>query len=97
MRVIISPLGLQDLAEIIDYIAADNPIAALRLVDDLEAFCNTVIVSNPKIGKPADGLVRGLRVVTKHNYRICYRISGQTIEIARFVHGARELDALFSR
>ena len=96
MRIVISPLGLEDLQAIVDYIASDNPAAAHKLVEDLETFCTETIVSNPQLGKPADDLVPGLRVVTKRNYRICYRVSGETIEIARFVHGAPDLDALFS-
>ncbi len=97
MRVVISSLGLEDLEEIVDYIAADNPAAAHKLVQDLEVFCRETIVSNPKIGKAADDLMPGLRIAAKRNYRICYRIAEGTIEIARFVHGARDLAALFSK
>ena len=97
MRVVVSLFGLEDLREIIEFIAANNRAAAHKLVEDLEVFCRETIVSNPKIGKAADDLMPGLRVAAKRNYRICYRVSEGTIEIARFAHGARDLAALFSR
>ncbi|MEM8688087.1 MAG: type II toxin-antitoxin system RelE/ParE family toxin [Pseudomonadota bacterium] len=96
MRIVISPLGLGDLRQIVRYIAADNPRAARRLVQDLERFCTEAILANPEIGKPADEIMPGLRIATKRNYRICYRVSNKTIEIARVIHGARLLDDLFS-
>ncbi|MEM8646796.1 MAG: type II toxin-antitoxin system RelE/ParE family toxin [Pseudomonadota bacterium] len=95
MRIVISPLGLRDLRQIVRYIAADNPQAAYRLVDDLERFCIDVIRANPEIGKPADEIMPGLRIATKRNYQICYRASEETIEIARVIHGARLLGDQF--
>ena len=53
MKLIWSPLSLQRIQEISDYIAEDNISAANRWIDEL--FEKTKIVkSNPEIGRIAD-------------------------------------------
>ena len=95
MKVDVSEAGQADLDDIVDFIWEQHPNAALAVVEDLRAFIATTLVRNPEIGRRADHLEPGVRVFVKGNYRICYRIRPGILEIIRFVHGARDIEALF--
>ena len=78
-----------NVSEIKAYIAADDPAAALRIgqriVDAAEQ-----LVAFPFSGRP--GRVAGSRelVVTGSPYIIAYRVAGETVQIVRVLHGARQ-------
>lgn len=88
MRVEWHPLAVSDLAELVTYIAADNPSAAYRVHDDLRSQTDR-LVRLPEMGRP--GRVPGTRelVITDTPYIAAYRITGELITILRVLHGAR--------
>ena len=65
------PKAREDRTEIMDYIAQDNPIAALELDEAIEAKTNA-LVDHPKLYKP--GRMKGTReMVIRPNYVVVYR------------------------
>lgn len=88
--------ALDDLTDIHDYIAADNPAAADKLVRQLlDAFDNTA--EFPEMGRAADEIRPGLRLLTRGNYLLIYRLlpDEKIVELVRVVHGARDWPILF--
>ena len=86
-----------DLLDISDYIAQDNRDAAARLVSKFEdAF--EMLARQPRAGHARDDLRPGLRMFPVRRYVIAYHIVEDKecpVEIARVVHGARNLSELF--
>ncbi len=90
------PEAERDLLDCADYIALDNPSAALSfLVRARESM--EQLLRFPFFGRAAefkDPAIADLRVRTVKRYRrylILYRVTPQTIEIVRVIHGARDL------
>lgn len=88
MKVIWTPEALQDRADVWDYIAADNPRAAVRM-DELFSNAAAMLADHPKLGRP--GKSHGTRELVPHeSYRLVYEISGETIWMLALVHTARQ-------
>ncbi|HEY5204289.1 MAG TPA: type II toxin-antitoxin system RelE/ParE family toxin [Roseiarcus sp.] len=89
MRLFWSRRAIDDLRAIEAFIEKNNPTAArtvsLRLIDAVE----TVIATNPNVGRP--GRVPGTRelVVARTSYIVPYRLHSGVIEVLRIYHGAR--------
>lgn len=81
--------ALHDLEDIADYIAQDNPAAALRMVDRVEE-CAAGLADHPERGRT--GRVHGTRelVVTDTPYLVVYRLSASTVDVLRVLHGAQQ-------
>lgn len=88
MRVEWHPLARTDLAELVEYIANDNPSAAYRAHDDIQRQ-TAALAKHPELGRP--GRVRGTRelVVAGTPYVAAYRITGELVTVLRVLHGAR--------
>ncbi len=84
----------QDLDEIFDYIAQDNPPAAARWVYSLEEKCR-MLSDTPGLGRRRNDLAPSLRGFPVGNYVIFYRPMPDGIEILRVLHGARDIPAQF--
>ena len=82
-------VAVDDLEDIADYIAQDNPVAAKRMVTRLWASVQTLAI-HPEAGRP--GRVYGTRelIVSKTPFIVPYRIIGSEIQILRVLHGARQ-------
>jgi toxin ParE1/3/4 len=81
--------AVNDLEELHEYIAKDDPAAAARQLEKvLESVAR--LGNNPNIGRP--GRVKGTRelVITKTPYIAAYRIKDELVEILRVLHGARK-------
>lgn len=89
MALTFAPAAVQDIEDIGDYIAADNPSAAYRFVTDLRARCSGLI-SAPRSGAPRPELWAGLRSVPFRRYVIYYTLEGDAVRIERILHGARD-------
>jgi toxin ParE1/3/4 len=78
-----------DLAEIIGYIANDNPQAARRIKRLLEeAVLPTA--EHPYLHRPSER-IPGLREIVAHpNYIVLYRVTVTCIEVTAVVHARRE-------
>lgn len=88
MRVIWTPEALQDRAEVWDYIAADNPRAAVRM-DELFSDAAARLAEHPKLGR--QGKIQGTRELVLHeSYRLVYEISGEAVWLLALVHTARQ-------
>lgn len=89
MDLVWSRRALHDRQEAIDYIANDNPVAALAQLDAIEHHADRLIL-HPEMGRP--GRIDGTRelVVSKTPYIIVYRLRANRIEIIRLLHGARK-------
>ena len=88
MKVVWTPEALQDRADIWDYIATDNPMAAGRM-DSLFSDAAARLAKHPKLGRP--GKIPGTRELVPHeSYRVVYEISGESVWVLTLVHTARQ-------
>lgn len=94
MRVRFSPSAKADLAAIRSFISQDNPAAAARLIRLIRRRVKESIAAFPEIGESCDQLAPDLRRLVVGNYVIFYRVA-TSVEIARVLHGARDIDTLF--
>ena len=87
MRVLWTLAAEQDRAEILDYIALDNPLAAIRM-DELFGATVGPLAEHPLMGPP--GQVQGTRELIPHeSYRLVYEVQADTVWILALVHTAR--------
>ena len=87
MRVIWTPEAEQDRVDVWDYIAADNPLAAVRM-DTLFSDAAAGLAAHPKLGKA--GKIRGTRELIVHeSYRLVYEIEEERVWVLALVHTAR--------
>lgn len=90
MKVVWRPMAEADRESIFDYIAQDNPSAALELDEEFKAKADNA-ARNPKLYKP--GRVRGTReIVVRPNYVMVYRVEkdGGTLAVLRVLHAAQK-------
>lgn len=85
----LTPQAEADLIAITDYIAADNPTAARRLLDRFHE-CFGLLAMFPQLGVSREEVRPGLRLHPLGNYLILYRQIDTGAEIVRVVHGARQ-------
>lgn len=80
--------ALADITEIYDYIAADDPMAAARVVERIQEAVR-LLARVPHRGRP--GRWPGTRelVIARTSYIVPYRVRGDAIEILRVFHTAR--------
>lgn len=83
----------RDLRAIYDYIAADNPIVARRLIGQLIAAADR-LREFPDSGRPVPRFEQlGVREVISSPYRIAYRSVEGEVRIIKVHHGARLIHA----
>jgi toxin ParE1/3/4 len=88
VRLRYTPQAGRDLADIFDYIAADNPTAAARTLARIEQLAE-LLSRVPFAGRR--GRVSGTREMVEPDlpYIVIYRIRRDALEIVSVVHGAR--------
>ena len=87
MKVLWTPEAYQDRIEIWDYIAADNPQAAITL-DTLFSETVAELALCPLLGQP--GKIPGTREIILHkNYRLVYETRNDVLWLLMLVHTAR--------
>jgi toxin ParE1/3/4 len=87
-----SPLAVQDLEDIVAFVARDKPSAAAELVARLRRTCGT-LASFPEMGAKRDDLLPGLRVFFAGAYAIYYQAAPDGIRVERVLHSARHPNA----
>lgn len=88
MKVFWTRRALQDVEEILSFIAADNPQSAADVADRILQVVQDVLAAQPMIGRP--GRVAGTReYVVQPSYILAYRVIGDSIDILTFRHSAR--------
>lgn len=94
-RLVLSPLALSDLRETWQYIARDNPEAADRVLEALQNSMENLLTS-PSLGRPRPELEEHLRSLASGRYLIFYLFAEPEVRIVRVLHGARDLEAVWS-
>ena len=89
MKIVWSELARQDLRQIFEFIANENPNAARRLLGEIKEQA-IILIDNPQIGRP--GRVEGTRelVLSGTNYILPYRVKVKQVQILAVFHGARK-------
>lgn len=93
-RVTRRPQALADILEIWDYIADDDPGAADRWIDRLDAAFN-LLSTQPLMGRMRPELATGVRSFPFGRYVIFYAPLDDGIDVVRVLHGARDIDGIF--
>jgi plasmid stabilization system protein ParE len=90
---IISPRARRDLGEAWEYLSERSPSAADRLI---KKFGKAVKMhaSFPESGRPREEFGKGVRSFVVYPYVVFYRAVGETIEVARVLHGRRDIDRI---
>ena len=86
--------ALRNLDAEAEYIARDNPAAAVRVIQKIRATVN-LLAEQPALGRP--GRVPNTRelVISGTPYLVPYRVRGQVIEVLRVLHAARQWPTMF--
>ncbi len=80
--------ALDDLKQILDYIAEDNPQAARTLAAGFRQTAEH-LTAHPFIGRHGD--LEGTRELILHrNYLLTYRVSSEAVEILQIWHVAQK-------
>jgi toxin ParE1/3/4 len=89
VKIVWSEPARQDLRQIFEFIANENPNAARRLLGEIKEKA-IILIDNPQIGRP--GRVEGTRelVLSGTNYILPYRVKENQIQILSVFHGARK-------
>ncbi|BEP51466.1 type II toxin-antitoxin system RelE/ParE family toxin [Variovorax paradoxus] len=88
MRVLWTLSAEQDRADIVDFIAQDNPLAAIRMDEAFSAAVSR-LAEHPLLGRA--GQIPGTRELIPHeSYRLVYEVRADTIWILTLVHTARQ-------
>ena len=88
MKLVWTRRAQEDRKAIREYIAADNPSAALDL-DELLSEKATRLVDHPGLGRP--GRLEGTRELIAHrNYILVYDVASDLVRVLRVLHTARQ-------
>ncbi|WGF90320.1 type II toxin-antitoxin system RelE/ParE family toxin [Marinivivus vitaminiproducens] len=79
----------EDLIDIWTHIALDNPEAADRVLDAIQARWQQ-LARHPYSGIARDDISPGIRLLVAGQFLTLYRVSEQVIEIVRVLHGRRD-------
>jgi len=93
VRLRLSPHVPGDLEEIADFIAADSPFHALRVLRLLRAKMKE-IARQPELYRLRPEIGTDARLAAIGNYVILFRIRRDFVRIERVVHGGRDLQPL---
>jgi toxin ParE1/3/4 len=94
MRCFYSARAAEDLEEIAEYIARDNPQRALSFIDELRERCERLCLF-PAAAPLRPDVGEGIRIVPFGRYLILYSIREAQLLIERILHGARDIPRLF--
>src|SRR4051794_41387386 len=93
-RVIWSPAAEQDLLDIWAYYArVGSPSVADNLLRDIQRASET-FAEHPLLSRDRSELLPGLRSVVVHPHVIFFRVHDDAVEVARVLHGRRDLPAI---
>ena len=98
--VVFNPVAVNDLEEIINYIAGDNPVAAENVRHDILDTAESLghqpgLGIRPRFSAPRFAGIRFLPSSQYPTYLLFYRELSQEVEVLRILHGGRNLPPLF--
>lgn len=83
-----------DLERVGDYIAKNNPVAAVNFTIGLRRHCEA-LAEFPKRFPLAPRYEHiGVRRITHGNYLIFYRVAAEEVEILHILHGAQDYESI---
>jgi toxin ParE1/3/4 len=91
-QVIWSPDALADLESLLNYIAEDAPLTAERFAAKVVQRVDQLILHPLSGGYISEDATKTYRELFQGNYRIIYRVDGQTVFIVAVRHASRLLD-----
>jgi antitoxin ParD1/3/4 len=96
-RYILAPAALQDLQDIWDFVAVDNPAAASALQEEFfRAFEG--LAAMPGKGHKRDDLTdRPVHFFRVRSYLVVYRSDSKPIQIVAVLHAARDIPTVLRR
>ena len=94
MDYILSPLADEDLDEIWLHIAQDNEPAADKMIRKIFTTID-LLTKEPLLGRLRGELFPDMRSIAVSPYIVFYRVQQDVIDIARVLHGARDIDSVF--
>jgi addiction module RelE/StbE family toxin len=88
VKVVWTPAAVRDVEAISEFIAQDNPVAAMLILHRIRERARA-LADNPLVGR--SGRVRGTRelVVSGTSYIIVYRIQEERVDLLKVLHGAQ--------
>lgn len=93
LRYRLTERAARDLEAIVSFIAADNPDAAIRVIDAFEAAF-ALLAARPQIGHVREDLTsRPARFWRVYSYLIAYEPS-RPLTVLAILHGARDIGAI---
>jgi len=101
LKVIVSPEARQDQLDLADYLQSQSGDALVNRFLDSLADAFALLATMPGIGATRDfGMpnLRGLRMwrIARFPYLVFYRVSGSELQVVRVLHGARDIETLFT-
>ena len=94
-RLLLSTSARSELINIRKYVATENKQAANRIIREIKARFET-LVKFPELGRRRDELKKGMRSFAIKNYVVFYFVTENSVEIVRVLHGAQDIDSIFS-
>jgi toxin ParE1/3/4 len=88
------PLAAQDITQIWEYIAADSPLAAGRVREEIHAAIRGVIAFPHRGHTRADLTSRPVRFIRVRDYLIAYAPDKKPLWVIAVMHGRRNPDVL---
>ncbi len=80
----------EDLLGIWRDVAAEDPAAADRLYDRLEARLR-ILHDYPEVGRARPDIAADARMLVEDPYLILYRVIADGVQVVRVLHGARDI------
>ena len=96
-RYVLAPEALQDLHDIWEFIALDNPDAASTLQEELFTAFEGLATMPGKGHKREDLTDQAVRFFKVRSYLIVYRADRTPIQIVAVLHAARDIPSLLMR
>lgn len=93
-HVIYAPEAENDISGIVEVIACDSPNAARNWITKLRSTCDT-LATLPNVGEMRNEFgVPGCKSFSFGNYVLFFRAVEGGIEVARVIHGSRDLQSM---
>ncbi len=83
------PLAAQDITDIWEYIAEDNPLAARRVREEIQSAIRALVPSPNSGHKRPDLTGRPLRFIVVREYLIAYAPEERPLWVVAVMHGRR--------
>lgn len=95
-RVVLTPEAQRDISDIWEYIAADSPAAADRVIGSIEEALYR-LADTPGIGHVRDDLADNRhRFYLVHSYLIVFRHRTDPLQVLRVLHAARDVRSIIA-